>query len=138
MRALREPRRLPRPALRAARALGERIGVVAERQLSERQLDARFLDITTRATKAYDEGFHDAGALLIYGAGLYEDPHLGWDGHLLGEIEAHPIPGQHRRNADMLNEPHLTEVCAAVEDYLRRRGGPAHAPAAGEEVPAPR
>jgi thioesterase domain-containing protein/acyl carrier protein len=131
-RALREPRRLPRPAIRAARRVGARFGLDPHRGLTERQRDAIFLDITTRATKAYDEGFHHGDALLIYPAGLYEDPHLGWDGHLLGEIEAHAIPGQHRRNADMLLEPHLTELCAHVKDYLRRRGGSAPAVAVAE------
>ena len=68
-----------------------------------------FLNIHAIAELAYEPEPYPGSMIVFYGAGLYDDPTLGWKGLAAG-IETVAVPGEHTGNRMMMAEPYVADV----------------------------
>jgi amino acid adenylation domain-containing protein len=119
-RALRDPRRfwtglmweLSEPRTRLALALG--------RPIPEQLREKYFLELHSKAERAYSPTPFDGEMIVFYGEGLYEDPALGWEGLATGGVDAFAVPGEHDSNRQAMMEPAVEFVAARLQDRLNR------------------
>ena len=58
------------------------------------------------------------GSMIVFhGAGLYDDPTLGWKG-LAARIETVAVPGEHTGNRTMMAEPYVADVSERLLELL--------------------
>ncbi len=57
--------------------------------------------------------------LIFHGAGLYEDPQMGWGELAAGGLKTFEVPGEHTNNRDAMKEPAVQFVAERIEEYLR-------------------
>lgn len=80
-----------------------------------------FLLLHSFAEHAYTPKVYDGEILMLSGAGMYEDPELGWSGLAEHGVRVHPIPGDHNTNRALLGEPHVGDVAQILHSYLEAR-----------------
>jgi aspartate racemase len=124
LRAMREPRRFfTASAWYAGREIDKcRLKLALGRgghQIPERLREQFFLHLHGRAERAYEPMPYPKDLLVFYGAGLYEDPELGWSGLAKGGIQVFAIPGEHNDNRDAMREPAVQFIAERIEQYLR-------------------
>jgi hypothetical protein len=78
-----------------------------------------FLRLHALAERAYEPGTYDGEILMFSGAGLYDDLELGWTGRAKQGVRVHTIPGDHRDNRTLMNEPYVGAVAEILEQYLQ-------------------
>ena len=76
-----------------------------------------FLNIHAIAELAYEPAPYPGSMIVFYGAGLYDDPTLGWKG-LAASIETVAIPGEHAGNRTMMAEPYVADVSERLLELL--------------------
>jgi len=115
---------------------GEEIGklrvkfaLARSRPIPERLREEFFFGLHARAERAYEPTPYARDLMVFYGAGLYEDPELGWGGLAEGGIEALAVPGEHANNRDVMREPNVKFVAERIEQHLRRSVPDAHSEA---------
>ena len=76
-----------------------------------------FINIHARAELAYEPVSYPGEMTVFYGANLYDDPTLGWEG-LAASIETVAVPGEHTGNRTMMAEPYVEHVYERIADLL--------------------
>jgi amino acid adenylation domain-containing protein len=89
------------------------------RPVPERLREDYFLRLHALAERAYEPGTYDGEILMFSGAGLYDDLELGWTGRAKQGVRVHTIPGDHRDNRTLMNEPYVGAVAEILEQYLQ-------------------
>jgi amino acid adenylation domain-containing protein len=124
-RALREPRRLItgpvwelRERLDARRA---RLALARRQPIPERVREEFFFGLHARAERAYEASVYPGEVLVFSGAGLYEDPELGWGPFAGGGVRAFAVPGEHTNNRQAMHEPAVGFVAEQIEAYLAEK-----------------
>ena len=121
-RAMREPRRFRTALAWYARHAGgqrrARIALALRRRLPEHLREEYFLRLHGKAERAYEPRPYEGDLLIFYGAGLYEDPQLGWGGLATGNIEAIAVPGDHGNNRQMMMEPYVNFVSDRLRSHV--------------------
>ncbi len=120
-RALRDPRRfwtglmwdLWEPRTRLSLALG--------RPIPEQLREKYFLELHSKAERAYSPAPFEGSMIVFYGNGMYEEPTLGWDGLAEGGIETFAVPGDHDNNRQAMMEPGVEFVAERLQERLARR-----------------
>jgi hypothetical protein len=102
------------PRTRLALALG--------RPVPEQLREKYFLEVHSRAERAYDPPVYDGEMLVFYGEGLYEDPTLGWEPSAARGVVSHGVPGDHTSNREAMMEPAVGSVSERLQAYLDRAG----------------
>jgi len=95
-----------------------RLALARRRPVPERLREEFFFHLHARAERAYAPTPYPKDVLVFYGAGLYEDPELGWGGLAEAGIKAFEVPGDHNNNRDAMREPGVQFVAERIEDYL--------------------
>lgn len=132
VRVLRDPERRRRwrhyLAFRARRFVARRVTyrwlrVRARAGLSvpEHRRGQYFLLLHSFAERAYKPKVYDGEILMFSGAGMYEDPELGWAGLAKDGVHVHPIPGEHNNNRALLDKPYASQVAETLRWYLETR-----------------
>jgi amino acid adenylation domain-containing protein len=99
-------------------ALALRMG----RPIPERLREAYFFGLHGHAEQVYAPEPWDGDAIVFYGAQLYEDPTLGWNDYIRGELETVEVPGRHPGNRQAMMEPAVAFTAAALAERLARLG----------------
>ncbi len=73
--------------------------------------------MNARAEVEYEPEPYPGPIILFHGAGLYDDPELGWGG-LAEEIETLEVPGPHRGNRDSMAEPNVGFIAERLQEHL--------------------
>jgi amino acid adenylation domain-containing protein len=124
-RAARDPRRLfTASAWHAKQRLDKRSlrrAMARGRPVPERLREEFFLRLHSRAERAYEPVPYARDLLMFYGAGLYEDPELGWTGLAQEGIQSFAVPGEHDENRDAMKEPNVGFIAEKLEEYLKER-----------------
>jgi amino acid adenylation domain-containing protein len=122
LRATREPQRFfTGSAWFIGREINRRrvkLALVLGRPIPERLRERFFLQLHGKAERAYEPAAYSKDLLVFYGAGLYEDPELGWGGLADGGIRALAVPGEHAGNRDAMREPAVRFIAGRIEEYL--------------------
>jgi thioesterase domain-containing protein len=111
-----------------------KLAVALDRPLPEQVREEYFCDIHIRAQSAYEPVPLECDMLTFYGEGLYDDPGLGWQALIKGEIHPYGVPGVNRNNMHALVDPNV----AFVADRLRAHFAQLDATAASEAAPQAR
>jgi aspartate racemase len=121
-RALREPRRFYTAsryhAARKTANLRARLLLAMGRPVPEELRERYFLQLHGDAERAYDPKPYPGRMVTFFGEGLYEDPSLGWDEVVPAGVEAHPVPGDHTNNRQVMMEPYVEFVHDRLADAL--------------------
>ena len=134
LRAIREPRRFftgfawyagRENISREINRCHVKLALARGRPIPERMREDFFRQVHARAELAYEPTPYPKDLLLFYGAGLYEDPELGWGGLAEGGIRTLAVPGEHTGGRDAMKEPGVQFIAQGIEQYLRGRVGPA-------------
>lgn len=110
VRRLRIPLRL--------RKLRYQFYVKLGRPVPETIRDVFFLDNNMWAELSYDPPAWPGKVHLFRAQGLYKEPLLGWDGLAGGGIEVCEISGDHPDQRIILQEPHVRQVAARLDQWL--------------------
>jgi amino acid adenylation domain-containing protein len=78
-----------------------------------------FLQIHAAAELAYEPEPYGGSMIVFFGAGLYDDPTLGWSG-LATSVETVAVPGDHEGNRTMMAEPYVAHVSGRLQELLTR------------------
>jgi thioesterase domain-containing protein len=123
-RALHEPRRFRTAAVYHARRrmspVGVRLALALGRPLPEEARERYFLQLHATAERAYAPAPYPGRMVTFFGAGLYEDPCLGWSDVVEGGIESYPVPGDHTNNRQVMMEPYVEFVSERLAAELSR------------------
>jgi thioesterase domain-containing protein/acyl carrier protein len=76
------------------------------------------------AERAYEPAPYPGAIIQFRGAGLYQEPGLGWTGLPAGGIEDHEVPGQHLDQREMMHEPAVSFVAERLTACLERAARP--------------
>jgi thioesterase domain-containing protein len=95
-----------------------RLSFALGRPLPEWLRESYFLRLHAFAERAYEATPYDGEIILFSGAGLYEDPELGWSGLAERGIRVFSVPGDHRDNREMMREQHVKFVADRLTAYL--------------------
>jgi amino acid adenylation domain-containing protein len=94
------------------------------RPLPEHIRENYFLGIHAVAELAYEPSAYPGEMIVFQGAGLYDDPTLGWE-TLAASVETVAIPGEHAGNRTLMAEPYVGQVAERLQAHLA--GPVAHA-----------
>jgi amino acid adenylation domain-containing protein len=113
---LSPPRRVVRRTKRRLVGLWVRLQLALGRDVPERIRERYFLWLHMYAEKVYFPEPYAGRLLSFFGAGLYDDPALGWGD--LTEVAPHPVPGDHTNNRQIMSEPYVSTVADALAAAL--------------------
>jgi amino acid adenylation domain-containing protein len=89
-----------------------------DRPLPERVRERYFLGTHRRAELTYEAEPYAGQIIMFSGAGLYDDPALGWSELATDGVVTHVVPGDHRDNRDIMRQPYVREVADALIAYI--------------------
>ena len=123
LRALREPRRFVTAfSWHAGRRVGKyrvKLALAWGRPIPEQLREQYFIRLHATAERAYEPVPCSKELLIFHGAGLYEDPQMGWGELAAGGLKTFEVPGEHTNNRDAMKEPAVQFVAERIEEYLR-------------------
>jgi amino acid adenylation domain-containing protein len=119
-RALRDPRRFWTGLMWELWEPRTRLALALRRPIPERLREKYFLELHSKAERAYSPTPFDGEMIVFYGEGLYEDPTLGWDGLATGGVDTFAVPGEHDSNRQAMMEPAVEFVASRLQDRLKQ------------------
>jgi amino acid adenylation domain-containing protein len=119
-RSLREPRRAVNWVLWRTRASRTKVALALGRPVPEELREEYFMVLHAEAERAYVPTPYEGEILVFHGAGLYEEPSLGWEGLATGGVRTYAVPGAHDNNRQAMMEPAVQYVSEQLTEYLRR------------------
>ena len=69
---------------------------------------------------AYEPQPYAGDVLVFSGEGLYEDPALGWEELIGGELRTYVVPGSHDNNRQAMAEPSVAFIGERLQAHLDR------------------
>jgi hypothetical protein len=100
------------PRTRLALALG--------RPIPEQLREKYFLELHSKAERAYSPTPFDGEMMVFYSEAMYEDPALGWDGLAQGGVDTFALSGQHTTNREAMTEPAVELIAIRLQERLDR------------------
>jgi amino acid adenylation domain-containing protein len=88
--------------------------------LPERVRERYFLATHRRAELSYQREPYEGQIIMFSGAGLYDDPTLGWSELATEGVVTEVVPGNHRDNRDVMREPYVSDVAEKLVSYLHQ------------------
>jgi thioesterase domain-containing protein len=99
-----------------------RLSLRLGRPLPEHIREDYFLGIHAAAELAYEPSPYEGRMIVFHGAGLYDDPTLGWEN--LASVESVAVPGDHVGNRMLMAEPYVRPVAEHLLARLRETQAP--------------
>jgi amino acid adenylation domain-containing protein len=95
-----------------------KLRLASDRPLPERLRDGYFVRISFDAERRYQPVSYPGSLVIFRGAGLYDDPTLGWNPFSDEGVEAHEVSGAHSDNRDAMKEPHVGFIAEGLRKHL--------------------
>jgi amino acid adenylation domain-containing protein len=119
-RAIRDPRRFWTGLMWDLWEPRTRVALALRRPIPEQLREKYFLELHSKAERAYLPTPFDGEMIVFYSENLYEDPTLGWAGLAQGGVDTFAVAGEHNGNREAMMEPAVELVAERLRERLDR------------------